>query len=105
MSRILKSRQAYGDLEEIADYIAADSPRHALQFLQAAERAFARLSSMPKLGRVWSRTRKRFAGVRVWSVPDFRHFLIFYRPIDGGIEILRVLHGARNLTELLGEDD
>jgi hypothetical protein len=26
---------------------------------------------------------------------------VFYRPIEGGIEILRVLHGARDIQALL----
>ena len=105
MSRILKTRQAFGDLEEIVDYIAADSPQHARRFLGAVECAFDRIASMPRLGRVWSRKQKRLAGIRVWSLPEFKHFLIFYRPIEGGVEILRVLHCARNLSELFEGDD
>jgi toxin ParE1/3/4 len=26
-------------------------------------------------------------------------YLIFYRPIDDGVEIARVLHGRRNITQ------
>ena len=29
-------------------------------------------------------------------------YLIFYRKMKGGIEIIRVLHGARNLPEVFG---
>ena len=28
-----------------------------------------------------------------------REYLIFYRPIDDGVEIVRVLHGKRNITQ------
>jgi toxin ParE1/3/4 len=31
------------------------------------------------------------------------NYLIFYRPTSSGVEIVRVLHGARNLEALLGE--
>jgi plasmid stabilization system protein ParE len=27
----------------------------------------------------------------------FRNYVIFYRQIDGGIEVLTILHGARDL--------
>lgn len=104
MNRILKTRQAYDDLAELTDYITSQSPRSALRFLKAADRAFRRLATMPRLGREWSR-KKELAGIRVWSIPEFKNFLIFYRPIDDGIEILRVLHGARNLKNLLEVDE
>ena len=35
-------------------------------------------------------------GLRRWRVRGFENFLIFYRPIDDGIEVLRVLHGQRD---------
>jgi toxin ParE1/3/4 len=39
-------------------------------------------------------------------LPDLRGFvvgryLIFYRPIEDGIEVVRVFHGARNVEALL----
>ena len=38
--------------------------------------------------------------------PDLRYlpvasYLIFYRPITGGIEVARVIHGARDVLTLL----
>jgi toxin ParE1/3/4 len=38
-------------------------------------------------------------------VTEFKKYMIFYRPIEGGIEVLRVIHGARNIQNLLGTDD
>ncbi|MBM3832603.1 MAG: type II toxin-antitoxin system RelE/ParE family toxin [Verrucomicrobia bacterium] len=35
------------------------------------------------------------------SFPVANH-LIFYRPMDGGIEVARILHGARDLPVLFG---
>ena len=43
----------------------------------------------------------RFAGLRVWRIQGFPNHLIFYRPIDGGIEVVRVLHAARDIDRAL----
>jgi toxin ParE1/3/4 len=34
-------------------------------------------------------------GLRMFPVGNY---LIFFRPIEGGIEVIRVLHGKRNIT-------
>ncbi len=34
-------------------------------------------------------------------VSRFRNYLIFYVPVPGGIDVFRVLHGARDLGEVL----
>lgn len=42
--------------------------------------------------------------IRVFPVSRCKKYLIFYRPIAGGIEVLRVLHGVRDIHGLLAED-
>ena len=44
-----------------------------------------------------------FEDVRFIPVSRFRKYLVFYRSIDDGIEILRILHGARDIQGLLAE--
>lgn len=39
--------------------------------------------------------------VRRWPVKGFDNWLIFYRPKRDGVEILRVIHGARDIENLL----
>jgi plasmid stabilization system protein ParE len=49
--------------------------------------------------------RSELTGVRSFPVHGFESHLVFYRSMDrggAGIEILRVLHGARDLGSLLG---
>jgi len=46
-----------------------------------------------------------FTGVRMWRVKGFRRYLIFYRPIEDGIEIVRVIHSSRDIAALFGEDE
>lgn len=45
-------------------------------------------------------TNSRLDGVRSWPIRHFMNYLIFYRPIDGGVEVLRILHGARDIERI-----
>lgn len=39
----------------------------------------------------------------VWQVRGFENYVIFYRPIEHGIEIVRVLHAARDIAAVFEE--
>jgi plasmid stabilization system protein ParE len=41
--------------------------------------------------------------VRRYPVQDFDHYLVFYRAVEGGVDILHVYHGARDIPALLDE--
>ncbi len=89
--------QARIDVLELADYIARDSLDAALRFLEAAEAEFVRLADMPGMGHARKFSSPLLSDVRSWAIPGFKNHLIFYRPIQSGIEVLRVLHGARDI--------
>jgi len=99
MSRVLKKPAAVRDLIANGRHIAKDSLSAAERFLDAAERTFAELARHPHMGR--ERHFQRRPGLRSWHVDGFDNYLIFYRPIANGVEIYRVLHGARDLRRLL----
>jgi toxin ParE1/3/4 len=41
--------------------------------------------------------------MRVWSIKGFENFLVFYRPVPGGVDIIRVLHGAQDIESLFSD--
>jgi plasmid stabilization system protein ParE len=43
-------------------------------------------------------------GIRQWKVSTFDKYLIFYRIVSSGIDIIRVLHGARDIDRILDEE-
>jgi toxin ParE1/3/4 len=93
------------DLGSAFDYIAQkSSPEVATRFFEASYRAFNDLLQMPGMGAPHPHSSPRLAGLRRWPVPGFRSYLIFYREADEGIEVLRVLHGARDLDSILFEN-
>jgi toxin ParE1/3/4 len=92
------------DVDDIADHIAAGSLEHALRFYAAVRADAARLAASPQLGPVYGFTDAAVADLRFWLVTGFRKYLMFYRPLASadGVEIVRVLHGARDLARVIG---
>ena len=102
MTRILKKPRVKEDLIEHYAFIARDKIAPAERFLKVAEETFQRTAEMPLVGRVWESELPHLAGVRAYPMPEgFRNYMIFYRPIKDGIEVLAVLHGARDLDAAL----
>ena len=90
------------DLDDPAAYIARDSVPAAHRFYEAAARAFELLADMPGMGSSWESPDPKFADLRVWPIHGFEKNLIFYRIIAGGVEIVRVVHSARNVKDVFG---
>jgi toxin ParE1/3/4 len=92
MPRIERSRASVSDYEEIWRYIARDNPAAADRLITALERQLSTLAGMPGCGR---EEPKLAAGLRSFPVGNY---LVFYQPIANGIALVRVLHGARDIT-------
>lgn len=80
---------ARSDLTGILDYIADDDPAAALAAIDRIEATAQRLADFPLSG-------------REGSVPDTRElpvpglpFVIIYSVQEANVEVLRILHGAR----------
>jgi toxin ParE1/3/4 len=56
---------------------------------------------MPGLGTRWESHHAQLPDLRFFPVTKFPNHLLFYRPLDDGIELVRVLHGARDIAMLL----
>jgi len=90
------------DLEEQAYYYATEgSPELGRRFLVAARETFALLATQPEMG--WRRRLKHpvLESLRAFRVSGFERVIILYRPVPGGVDILRVVHGSRDLQALL----
>ena len=103
-ARLIKRPQATRDIVEIAVFIARDSPRASSRFLNAVERTFAQLARVPRIGRVYPLDHPTLSDIRCFQVSGFASYLIFYRVVDGVVEVLRVIHGARDIPTLLAEE-
>ena len=78
----------------------------AERFLHAVYEALDRLVSIPGIGSPQEHRAPRLKGLRMWSVPGFRDYLVYYvDDPDEGIEVIRVLHGARDIERMLEKED
>ena len=75
------------------DFDAAD------RFLEAAYGTFQELAKMPGMGCPRTFPHARLRNLRSFRIRGFENYLIFYGPIQDGIEVLHVVHGARNLEQ------
>jgi toxin ParE1/3/4 len=102
---VRRTPQAQRDLIDHAYYIAETSIDASDNFLYAAEEAFRDLAAMPEMGSPREFKNPRLKGLRMWSVPGFRKHLIFYLPKEDGVEVIRVVHGSRDLAALFEEEE
>jgi toxin ParE1/3/4 len=94
VSRLRFSRRAERDLNLIGDHIRQHNPAAAERWVELVESKCRSLAGQPGLGRLRRDLRK---GLRSLAVGNY---IVFYRPIEGGIEIVRVLHGRRDIDAL-----
>ena len=97
MSRCDFTPEAVRDLREIHAYISRESARRARRWIEKLEAECQRLARMPGMGRVRA---ELHPALRSFPVSPY---LIFYRELPDGVEIVRVLHGARDLSELFSD--
>lgn len=98
--RVLTHSAARRDVLDLFDYISLDNEDAAFRFLSATESSFRDLAENPEIGPACEYRGARGKGLRRWHVKGFESYLVFYRSFDDRIEIVRVLHGARDLTRL-----
>ena len=94
MKRAYITELAESDLAKIWLHIARDNSDAADQFIDKLRAHCDRLAFAPRRGRL----RPDFAAdLRSYRVGNY---YIFYFPSDTGIEVARVLHGARDLPRI-----
>jgi plasmid stabilization system protein ParE len=98
MRRLVLSSEARHDLREIKSYIAQDSIASARRVIAEFRQAFLHLGKTPGMGHTRQDLTKR--PVLFWPV---RSYLIIYRSGVQPLEIVAVLHGKRNLKQILRE--
>lgn len=56
---------------------------------------------MPLIGVSRPFSKPGLEDLRMWPIPDFEKFLIFYRPLADGIQVVRVLYGMRDIPVIM----
>jgi toxin ParE1/3/4 len=98
---VIELQEAYEDITDIAAYLLVNASRDVMyRFLTATLSAYKRIAEMPESGSPRSYEGPDYRNLRMWLVPGFPNHLIFYRIRDARIEIVRVLHAARDIEQI-----
>ncbi len=94
---------ADADVDDLAAYIAEDSIEQALRFFDAVQATLGLILEAPKRWPLYGFTNTRLRDLRKRSVLDFPNHLVFYRVDVDMVEVVRVLHGARDLPAVFAD--
>ncbi|MGK7888674.1 MAG: type II toxin-antitoxin system RelE/ParE family toxin [Leptolyngbyaceae cyanobacterium] len=97
MSRYVINVLATQDLDQIADYFAEHSLAAGDRFFQTFRQKCRQLVAFPQSGRSYAEIRPGLRGL------SLEGYVIFYRLLDDGVEILRVVHGRRDFPTVFEE--
>jgi toxin ParE1/3/4 len=103
--QVTRRAEAKRDLDEQAAFMGKHSLDLELRFLAAAESEFERLAAIPGLGSARRFANPQLAGVRMWRIHGLKKHLIFYPEIEGGIEVIRILHASRDIERILEAEE
>lgn len=105
--QVVLRRAADADINEAFAFYAEQSRGLDIpcRLLDCLRETFEFLLRSPHAGRLRQEIADWPEGLRSWPVKGFESLLVFYREIPEGIEVIRVLHGARELQALLDNDE
>jgi len=89
---------AVDDLVSIFDWIANDSPTRAAAFVEKVDQRIGNLERQPFLGHMPRDEKLKSSGYRVLVIDSY---LVFYMIRDKTVEIHRIIHGSRNLDDII----
>lgn len=98
MARVVRRPLAGADIADIWDFIAEDSITQADAWVDRLDGKLRLLATQPLMGRTRS---ELSSGLR--SQP-FERYVIFYEPLTDGIDVVRIIHSARDIQALFAPD-
>lgn len=98
IARIEWSEAAERDVLAYSAYIAQSNRSAAERFLDQVDVTVAFIAGAPGLGQslLWPHE-PALERLRYRHVKGFKNYAVFYRQIEGGIKVIRVVHSARDL--------
>ncbi len=91
-------------LEQFVYFGEAESIELAERYFTAVDDTCALLITQPRIGGTYDSGISELAGLRRIPVKGFENYLIFYLPHARGVDVIRVIHGARDIANLFRAD-
>jgi toxin ParE1/3/4 len=93
MARVTRRPQAEADILDIWSYIAEDSVVEADRWVDRLDESLTLWATQPEMGRARD---ELSPGIHSLA---FGRYVVFFMPLPDGIDVVRVLHGSRDLDE------
>lgn len=105
MRRLYLSPAAEADIDEAADFYSERGGMElGVKFYAAVESTWRQLLEAPGFGKVQEWVPARLSGCRRWQVASpFLAYQVFYLSTAVRVDVLRVVHGAQDRSELFGD--
>lgn len=101
-ARYVLRPKADQDLDQHANYLATEADAETgYRFLEAAHKTFTLLSTQPKMGWPLRLRHAKLRSLREFRISGFEKMLVLYLPRTSGVDIVRVVHGSRDLVAFL----
>jgi toxin ParE1/3/4 len=99
MSRCSISPSAIRDLDDISDYFLERNIQVGEQLLQEFTKKCRNLATFPTMGKSYSQIRSDLRGI------PLQGYVILYRLMDDGLEIVRVVNARQDLESLFADEE
>lgn len=93
------TNQARQDLNEIIEYISRNNPAAAINLVRSIDEKCETLTNFPHMGKSYENLLPQLRSVPV------SNYVIFYRQVQNGIQVLRVLSGYRDFEAIFSGQD
>jgi toxin ParE1/3/4 len=95
MPQVHYSPSAAQDLVELSEFIARDKPVAAYDWVDQIESTCQVLAKNPNIGQ--ARQSHGFGACRSFTLGNY---VIFFRGVEDGIEVIRIVRGERDLDRI-----
>jgi toxin ParE1/3/4 len=99
MLPVVRTQTAQADLSAALEYLEERSPPAAERLANAIEARCRLLGQFPQMGRARDEIRPGLRSVAV------EKYLIFHQITASAVEVVRILHGSRDVERILREED
>lgn len=95
MAKLRWAESAVKDLDNICNYIAEDSEEYARMFARSIIDSIETMATFPYSGRIVPELKNDMVREKVLT-----NYRIIYRINDDSIEVVRIIHNARNFKDI-----
>jgi len=101
--RVLEDADA--DVDELATFLGGESIDAAMRFCEAIPKTYVKIADQPMVYARYLKYDDAAPHIRMCPVVGFPNYLVFFLIDADMVEILRVLHGSRDIRAILVDEE